>query len=1515
MGYMGTKQLTNTSPATASVELVDLTTEVTDKLLGEGSITEANLDTSVADKLVPTPGAGSGDSLLVVSDSESGYELGAVGPGADGFVQLDGAGSLPAGVDGSDLVGVYTANTLGTGIWCTPPTVSGTTSGLKADGTLYNFTAADSVPVDPAASSLTYHWAISQGTLSATTGTSVDVSFGLAQQNSTVTLSVYTEDDIGNRSGTVEVDLGVDRLEAPSSLSLSLPSGFRNNVAEQCDINIGDDGGYPTFTYSWERNVDSAGWVTTGFSDPAIKNPTLTLSTGTTVQVRCTVTNIAGGNTATSGSLNIVYLPAGLSLTIPDPFNIDQAEQLDITVADDGGDSNLSYSWERNVDSAGWVTTGFSDPAIKNPTLTISSGTLLQIRCTVTNLSGSTPQLSTSITLIYVPSGLSLTLPTSFDDNVAEQVDVTVGDDGGDSNLTYSWERNLDGAGFVTTGFSDPAIKNPTLTLPAGDGVEVKCTVTNSSGSTSVSDTRGIIEAPSSLSLTLPGNLVIGTPGSVDVTVGNDGGDSNFTYSWERNVDSAGWVTTGFSDAAIKSPTLTLTAGANVQVRCTVANGSGSTTKESDGSVSIIAMAPDGDSDFLDTSTHDFDVGTTTATVVDSNTINVPGADPAQGSTESSNNGRGWNPVLASLGGGKIVSIVQNLDDSNKVYSYIGNISGASISWEAGTRIGTLTGASISDIVVLDSTHVLVCMSASSDNYIVHAFIGTVGATSVSWDAGTSLTGTTNYNPKLTGVGTDKLVVVYQNGGFNMQSRVGTWNGSSISWETAAFVQSQIGSSFITTMGDDKVVWTNGWYVTVGTLSGVTMTWETRSQIQSLVNGHDHVAGLSDNTIVYTNHGSVGSNGSIWIGTYNGDGTFTLGAQSQIHGGRADKNKVIPLSDGTILFTGETGYSGWAIGTVNGTSITWDNSGQGGFNLCQTGLGLPDLNGYMLMSYASPNNKTIVFAPQGIVFAAGDVIQMPNGDFDVVAAVSDGAGDTKDVDLTSATAEAGTVYNVSSSYTVPQIAQQGGQGDFQEMALEVQWTRNKFTASESSGDVVLNHGAVEKKPFRSGDTILMSGDTDVVTTINGAPIHERNVSGEPTFGPQQPLSTTTTSALVYMSPGYVLYTAGGVGNAVSHVGAVSGNSITWGPEVVITTEPAYRPHCTQLSATKALFVCTHEGLSNVAYSYIGTLTGDVISWDSFEVIENTASSYVQVEKIKNTNKVICCYRNSGTTNMRGRIGTFDGSTVTWAASGYDVTMPATISLRMGMASFDTDMIAVGNVGYVSVGTITGTSISWSTAEQISTLQNWTNLTTPSTNVIVAVNGHGSIVSKVGTYSGGTITWGDEVSVFGSRTDLPELFSLDSNTVLYFADGAFKGWRIGTVSGNSITWGRHNTFSAGHTRSCFMEDTGNIVLYTRGGGYVGVRSASYITTITPTDTVPANLLTVDSLSIQLEGDLSSGTPSYQDLAESYTVVDSNTMKVTATLANDIGAYADIKVLSDNVDLNDVTVTRIEATFQA
>ena len=577
----------------------------------------------------------------------------------------------------------------------------------------------------------------------------------------------------------------------------------------------------------------------------------------------------------------------------------------------------------------------------------------------------------------------------------------------------------------------------------------------------------------------------------------------------------------------------------------------------------------------------------------------------------------------------------------------------------------------------------------------------------------------------------------------------------------------------------------------------------------------------------------------------------------------------------------------------------------------------------------------------GTPFAQGDLIQMPNGKIDVVASVS-GAG-PQDVGLTAETSEAGTVYNLSPTYTVPQIAQQGGQDPFAEMSMEVQWTRNKTSVTESAGDVVINHGTTETYPFRNGDAVVVSGDTDVVTTINAVPTRGTVAgTGNLLVGTPDVFHNTSSeySDIVHIGNDVVVTVYNDAGNSnygTACVGTISGTSISWGTPVVFASESTAYDRVAYVDTDKVVVAYYSHGR---AKAVVGTVSGSSISFGSIVTVASDANGANIDMTGVGTNTVVVSYKiysgvvGGGSPGGYTKVGTVSGTSISFGSADQFYNSGTFYFTSLSFNGVDKVVVCycdVGNSYYGTsrVGTLSGTSISWGTSQVFASVvaRDISSVCLDSSTVLVAYRNDGTAdsTSCVGTLSGTSISWGtpDAITDTGDYHTVTAI-GTDKAVMLYRNGSGRPTASVGTISGTSTSWATpvqiedvesysSSIISVDSSKSVvsYVDLTNNEV----SSSVLTYDGTNYNTTISVTDALPTNVATIEPLPMVLKGDLNAGTPTYADVTETFAVVNTTTAKATATLSGDSGAYADIRLQSDNVDFNDLTVTRIEATFQA
>jgi hypothetical protein len=307
-------------------------------------------------------------------------------------------------------------------------------------------------------------------------------------------------------------------------------------------------------------------------------------------------------------------------------------------------------------------------------------------------------------------------------------------------------------------------------------------------------------------------------------------------------------------------------------------------------------------------------------------------------------------------------------------------------------------------------------------------------------------------------------------------------------------------------------------------------------------------------------------------------------------------------------------------------------------------------------------------------------------------------------------------------------------------------------------------------------------------------------------------STSESIVSVYDSSNekvVVMYNKGVGDDAQAIVGTVSGvgtnSTVSFGSTVTIHTDALNNPGAAfDSSNNKVVLAYRDPGNSYYGTAIVGTVSGTSISFGSEVVYTSNNAPYTKVIFDSTNNKVVIFFR--GASNYgRAIVGTVSGTSISF---GSEATF-ATSSVNAFDATFDSNSGKAvicyrdpGNSsrGTAKVGTVSGTSISFGSATVFETGATADpNVTFDSSNnKVVAFYQDESNSSKgtavVGTVTGTGITFGTPVLFNDGGTAAYPFATFDSNAnkvVVSYRDGGRsnkRSFRVGTVSDDTITFG-------------------------------------------------------------------------------------------------------------------------------
>ena len=231
-------------------------------------------------------------------------------------------------------------------------------------------------------------------------------------------------------------------------------------------------------SYQWyHKKADASDWTKwEGMTTAAISATANESWNG--MQVKCTVTD-GNGNTVDSESAVVtVNIPLAITKQ-PQSVTANIGDSVKFTVKASGND--LSYQWYyKKADASDW--TKWTGHTSANTTATANeSWNGMQVKCTVTDGSGSTVDSESAVVTVNIPLAITKQ-PQSVTANIGDSVKFTVKASG--TGLKYQWYFKKSGASDWTKWTGHTTAATTATANESWNGMNVKCTVTDGSGST-----------------------------------------------------------------------------------------------------------------------------------------------------------------------------------------------------------------------------------------------------------------------------------------------------------------------------------------------------------------------------------------------------------------------------------------------------------------------------------------------------------------------------------------------------------------------------------------------------------------------------------------------------------------------------------------------------------------------------------------------------------------------------------------------------------------------------------------------------------------------------------------------------------------------------------------------------------------------------------------------------------------------------------------------------------------------
>ena len=429
-------------------------------------------------------------------------------PGATGTTTVRATSGAVSG--NASVTITNAAPTVATPAAASPSPVTGTTTNLSALG-------AD----DGGESNLTYTWSLS-GSPPAPVSFSDNGTNTAKNTTATFTMAgtyafVVTIADAGGLSTISSVSVTVNQTLTSTSIS---PASVAVNVnaTQQFTATARDQFGHallsqPAFNWSIVSgggSVDVSGLYTA----PGSTGPATVRASSGGLNADAAV-NIANG-------VPTVVTPANAS---PNPVT-GTMTNLGVLGADDGGESNLTYTWSLTGSPPAGVSYGVNGSnAAKNTTATFLAAGNYHFLVTITDAGGLSTTSSVNVTVNQTLAAIVVNpASASVSKGTTRQFDATAYDQFASPMLTqpaFNW--SVVGGGSVNSSglYTAPGATGSATVRAASGGVSGTASVT-------VTSAPPTVATPASASP----NPVTGTTTNLSVLGADDGGESNLTYTW-----------------------------------------------------------------------------------------------------------------------------------------------------------------------------------------------------------------------------------------------------------------------------------------------------------------------------------------------------------------------------------------------------------------------------------------------------------------------------------------------------------------------------------------------------------------------------------------------------------------------------------------------------------------------------------------------------------------------------------------------------------------------------------------------------------------------------------------------------------------------------------------------------------------------------------------------------------------------------------------------------------------------
>ena len=631
-----------------------------------------------------------------------------------------------------------------------------------------------------------------------------------------------------------------------------------------------------------------------------------------------------------------------------------------------------------------------------------------------------------------------------------------------------------------------------------------------------------------------------------------------------------------------------------------------------------------------------------------------------------------------------------------------------------------------------DNSKFLIVYEDEGNSQYGTAVVATISGTSVSFGTPTVYAShQTVYNTCIYDTNANKFLVVYRNADVGGYGIVATISGTSVSFGSATgfhtsgssiFINGstgRFGTSFDSTLNKIVIAYqaypisssTVG-YVVVGTISGTSVSFGSYVALGAAEDDHNNIIAYDSSTKKHLlmNYDASEDPDHTNIREITVSGTTpTVGDQVLVSDLRESTNNAIVFDSNAkkmviaYAFGGNSNYGTANVIQTSGTveSLTTENfigtsahsaadgakvlvNTQGAIDENQSGLTagqtfFVDKNGALQLTTADiaqsvgsevvyeeatafNNSATFDSNSNRIVIAYGDVGNSSYG-----------------------TAVVGTVSGTSVTFGTPVVFESASVINNGTLDIVFDSNNNKIVVGYSDGGNS-EHGTAIVGTVDSSDNSISFGSPTVFESAG-------------TVSPRMDFDTSNNKVVItYADQGNSNY-------LTAIVGTVSGTSISFGTASVVVSGDSSPADITFDNNSNKFSICYPDASNNYGRAKVATVSGTSISFGSEATFASATSRDVRSTFDSSNNKVIIIFEDGGNSNYATAIvGTISGTDITFGSEAvifngalqtqrqHDVVFNTSANKVVHAARDNSD----SNVGKFSVGTVSGTDISFTT---------------------------------------------------------------------------------------------------------------------------------------------------------------------------------------------------------------------------